>query len=189
MNVIATAMDVLNLCQAAGNGNRWALDMSSSSFVQSQARDGAAASLSNTSATVTASVWQLFAATATDDSNRASLLQGGNKGTNAVSRPITAPTNTRVSANPLGNNPINGLVAHIAIWNIVLSDSDIASILTNLPSSIQPANLQEYWPLTTGASPEPSLGILGNSLTVTGTSFAADDPYGAPVVLMGQAIF
>jgi len=40
-------------------------------------------------------------------------------------------------------------------------------------------NLQGYWTLTDNASPEPDLGLGGHSLTVTGTTYVADDPYAA----------
>jgi hypothetical protein len=189
-NTLALAQDVLTLGTAASNNNRWTLDMSVTNFVQAQARDGTAASLSNTSLAVTAGIWQLFTAVYFDDTNRASWLQGANKGTNAVLRTLVVPpANTRVSANPINNNPVtSGLVAHVAIWNIALTDSDILALTTNLPSSIQVSNLLDYWPIT-GASPEVSIGILGSSLTVTGTTFNSDDPYGLPPLLMGQAIF
>ena len=189
---LLTLQEILTLGQAASNSNRWTIDVNAAStFSQSQARDGAAASFGTATAAVTSGVWCLVTGVFYDDTNRAGFTNGANKGTGAVLRTLaSAPTNTRVSANPIGNNPVlNGLLAHLAIWNTALVDTDVLALMTNLPSSIQPSFLQEYWPLTTGASPEPSIGIQGNSLTVTGTSFAADDPFGSPVVLMGQAIF
>lgn len=190
-STVGLLQEILTLGSAATNANRWTINVSGTNFTQAQARDNAGTgSFANATLAITAGVWYLVTGTFTDDTNRAGYANGANKGTSAVLRPITAPTNTRVSANPAGNNPVTtGLIAHCAVWNMVLSDADVLALYTNLPSSVQVSNLVDYWPMTTGASPEPSIGFGGNSLTVTGTSFNSDDPYGFPPLLMGQAVF
>lgn len=190
-NTLLVTQDVLTLGQAANGNNRWSIGQSSLSAAHCTARDGAASSITSSSSLMSAGVWSLLTGIFSDDTNRASYLNGANKGTSAVLRAITAPAATRVSGqNAAGANTVtNALIAHVAIWNTILTDADVLALYTNAPSSVQVGFLQEYWPLTSNTSPEPSIGILGNTLTVTGTTFNSDDPYGFPPLLMGQAIF
>lgn len=189
---VGTTQNLMTLGAAAAANNQWTLVLTAAGAGQILVRDNVASNTTvSSAANATSGVWNLITGTFTDDTNRAIYLNGANKATTAVLKPITAPTNTRISGNPVATSPIlsSGLVAHIAIWNTVLSDSDVLALYTNVPSSVQVSSLLEYWPLTGNVSPEPSTGTLANSLTVTGTVFNTDDPFGFPPLLMGQAIF
>lgn len=77
--------------------------------------------------------------------------------------------------NNTGLDPINGKVAHVAIWSSELSAGDRSSLISGSdPSTIATGSLVEYWALT-GAS---LLGLNGRTLTVNGTvtSDTGDNP-------------
>ena len=71
---------------------------------------------------------------------------------------------------------MNGKLAHAAIWNVALSDQEVASLKYLYPNQVAVANLVNYWPLTSNKSPEPDYGSGNLPLTVTGTTFSTDNP-------------
>lgn len=73
----------------------------------------------------------------------------------------------------------DGLIAHVAIWDIVLADADQSSLASGTaPSSIQSANLIHYWPFTEDhGSTEPDHGTGNSTLTLTNSpTYSTDNP-------------
>jgi hypothetical protein len=70
----------------------------------------------------------------------------------------------------------DGLIAELAVYNIVLSDAEIAQLAGGAsPLGVHPAALAAYWPLKGDVSPEPdSMG--GAALTVVGPTKGASHP-------------
>jgi len=68
-------------------------------------------------------------------------------------------------------NHFNGVMAETAIWNVLLTDNEIAMLSRGIcPVRVRPANLYSYHPLYGASSPEVDLsGNLRNG-TVTGTT-------------------
>ena len=96
------------------------------------------------------STWHHACAVETSASARAAFIDGGNKGTDATSR---APANAdRFDIARSGTSSphayLSGLIAHAAIWNIDLTDSEVAALAAGAdPRTIRPQNLVSYWPL------------------------------------------
>jgi len=94
----------------------------------------------------------VFAAAA----DRRVYLDGTNKGTDSTSQTPSPINNVMIGgrelAGPTGLFP--GKVAHVAIWNVALSDSEAAQLAAGAnPLTIQAANLVAYWPMVeNGAS-------------------------------------
>jgi len=136
-------------------------------------------------------IWRPYGSTFTDHNNRASFLEGRiGAGTGAAT--TSAVNSIRISGDPLGVNPIvvTTYIAHIALWNVVLSASEINQLHYLLPNQVRVANLVNYWPLLNNQSSEPDYGSGNLPLTVTGTTFSTDNPNiaGTQVIqLMGQA--
>ena len=121
--------------------------------------------------------WRHFAAVFTDHSNRTAYLDG--RGASSTGASTTGATNmVRISGDCLGVNTMTGnnLVAHVAIWNVALSASDVKSLLYLYPNQVQVASLVHYWPMTNNQSPEPDYGSGNLSATVTGATFSTDNP-------------
>ena len=102
-----------------------------------------------TSSGYSVDTWHHCAAVFTAADNRASFIDGGSKGTNAVSAtPATPYDNIRigVSADVTPFGYFIGNIALVGIWNIALSDADIAELAGGaLPTEVQAGNLVAYW--------------------------------------------
>ena len=141
--------------------------------------DNAGASHGGLGATLSGSmgVWRLYAAVFTDHSNRTSYLDG-RAGAGAGASTTSATNMVRVSGDALGSSVLTSstLIAHVALWNVALSSSDINQLRYLFPNQVRAGNLVNYWPLTSNASPEPDYGSGNLPLTVTGTTFSTDNP-------------
>lgn len=154
--------------------------------------DGVAGSSASSTFTMDTGVWHCLTAVYVSATSRAIYVDGTNKGTNAVSRVPAGINATRISGT-LAATPVNpiltaGLMAHVAIWNTALSDSEVALLATLAPTLVRPESLLEYWPLNNGQSPEPSYGVSPHQLSVTGTGYSTDNPVltYTTVPLLGQ---
>lgn len=111
--------------------------------------------------------------------SRSAYINGGSKGTstvtsNAFPNPVT---NVNIGAYISGSTtilvPFNGDLAEVAIWNIALSDDDVASLSRGFkPYRIRPQSLVYYTPLVR------DLNEIKSSLAITniGSVGAADHP-------------
>jgi hypothetical protein len=171
---VANLVGILTGGTLAGS---WTLASAASQVARARCRDNASTNgeaISTVGAGLNA--WHHAAAVFTDNTNRAALLDGANKGTQASVLTPTTMDQVRVSLDGTGASGIIGLIAHVAIWNVALSDGDIATLAGGAnPRTIQPGNLINYWPLTGGQSPEQTAVGTGD-LTVTGTTFSTDNP-------------
>jgi hypothetical protein len=72
---------------------------------------------------------------------------------------------------------LRGSVADLAIWNIVLTPTQIAQLAAGKRANTvgANANLVAYWPIV-GASPEPDLSGNGYNMALTGTILTANPP-------------
>lgn len=151
--------------------NIWELRLVSSKV---QANVGSIAASSST--TYTTGAWHHGAAVFASSSSRAAYLDGGNKGTNA-----SGGTNAGVNLTQIGVGPsskfFNGSLAEIAIWNVVLTDAEIAALATGVrPNRVRGANIVAYWPLFGLNSPDIDYSGNKQNLTVTGTTQANHAP-------------
>lgn len=107
-----------------------------------------------TSTGFTANTWRHACAVATSsDTVRHVYLDGAGKAsTSSNIRDITSATRIAIGAqyqNGSYGADTEGKIAHVAIWNIALSDAEVASLAAGAnPLAVQAANLVAYWPLT-----------------------------------------
>jgi hypothetical protein len=132
--------------------------------------------------------WAHACATYTSATARAAFLDGGGKGTNATSVVPASPAEVDVGAYHAGASiysPMNGQIAEVALWNVDLSDAEVAALagrtgesLSGLPLRIRPANLVAYWPLQGEVVPEYSWSGDGTArnLAVVGGAVAVPHP-------------
>jgi hypothetical protein len=92
---------------------------------------------------------------------------------------ITA--NTQLGADFPSTTGWAGRLADAAIWNTVLSSTEITALANGArPNTIRSGNLVGWWPLDGLQSPEPDLSGNANNGTLTGTSSAFGPPF-API--------
>lgn len=139
-----------------------------------------------TASSYSANTWNHIAGTGsalgTANAPLAIFMNGANKATatSANGSPfVTSLTKVSIAidqANSLAE-PLNGRVADAALWNVVLSDTEIKALaLGARPINIRPTALIGWWPLDGLQSPEPDLSGLANNGVLTGTTLAAGPP-------------
>lgn len=125
--------------------------------------------------------WQHVCAVFTSAVSRTVYLDGGSKNTNTDNKP--APPDSADWAFVVGayslaggaNAFFNGRIAQVTIWDIALSDADVALLASgSLPTTIQADNVQGSWPLLANAN----AAVGGDNLTGVGepTYDAEDSP-------------
>jgi hypothetical protein len=155
--------------------NQYYLGLGSTNKAQANERDTVASGAATLNP-VPNDVWFLHTGVFTSHSSRAVLLNATAKQTNANARTCGATNGVALLGDMLSGGSYPLLISHVALWDIALSDAEVALLLTFPPSQVRPENLQEYWPLLNGQNPEPSFGLQGNSLAVTDCNTDDDNP-------------
>lgn len=146
-----------------------------------------------TSTGYTASAWHHACGVFSANNSRAAYLNGGGKGTETTSVPggytwADMSVGAFKGSSSSVFSPINGRVAHAAIWSAALGDDEVAALAKGVcPLRVRPQSLVCYWPLYGNGSPEPNYGRNGSTynLTMNGTMAQADGPPASP--LFGSA--
>lgn len=100
-----------------------------------------------TTAMASTGTWSHAAGVGVSATDHRVFFDGGNKGSSGTSvSPV--PVNARIGRSPSSSNFFDGLLAEMAVWNVALSDAEIALWAKGFsPLFIQPHNLVAYWPL------------------------------------------
>jgi hypothetical protein len=135
--------------------------------------DASASALAETIAPAV-DTWFHAAMVVSSASSRSIFLNGANKVTETTSRTPTGIDRTSVGAAVASvvSNPVDaaGSVAEAAIWDVALSDDEIASLAKGLsPLVVRPQSLRAYLPLV-----RDLVDARGNAFAVTGSLAAAD---------------
>lgn len=160
--------------------------------VQAESQNFLTVFSANTSAGYLAGRWQHVAGIWTNATDRAALLGGADKvtDTNNVPDPGASLDSLTIGATGLGTLPMFGLLAHLALWSVALTDAEVALLAGGAnPQDVQRGSLIAHWPL---ANVDDLKSIVGGiTLTVNGnpTTGASDPPVrSAGLQLMGQVI-
>ena len=122
----------------------------------------------------TANTWAHGCGVHASATSHAAFLNGGSKGTSATSQAFpTGMNRTSINAwNAGANVGIAGNIAHVAIWNVALTDQEVLSLANGLsPLRCRPQSLIDYWPLSGRDTDET--GIVGRNV-MTNYSSTAD---------------
>ncbi len=138
--------------------------------------------------TVSTNVWHHLCLVVESNTVRSLFYDGGNKtaGSGVAITP-TAPTNIVIGAVYSAGSPVNictGTLAEIAVWDVALTDAEVAALAKYVPSTkVRPSDLIVYWPLMANATylNNTFSNSTDRTLTLTGTQpTAADHPPVAP---------
>lgn len=179
---VLNTVTVVGIGDASGDLEEYVLQLGGATGgdpIQSIARAGGTASTASTTAGYTANTWYHIAATFISTSSRAVYLSGTNKGTSVTTRNVGTPTKMRVGRRPqlTPTEYMGGRVAEVAVWNIDLSDGNVASLAAGAdPHSILGGNLVFYAPLLGIYSPEKDYTIGARHLTLFNSPTAAEHP-------------
>jgi hypothetical protein len=123
--------------------------------------------------------WQHAAGVWASSTSRTAYLNGAAGTPNTASNTPSGMTKTIIGARYQGGTRgifFAGKLAHVAIYNIALSGTDIANLATpgTLPTSVQNANLVFYASLQNGLAVD---SVSSTSLTVVGATSSTDGPF------------
>ena len=106
-------------------------------------------------------------AAATD---RRAFIDGGSKGTNTTNRSPSGMNRTQIGQSENNTNRHSGLIAEAAIWNVALTDGEVATLAAGIsPLRVRPSALVGYWPLFGTSSPENDYSGKNNDMTLVAT--------------------
>lgn len=169
---------IYNSASSPGQNN-FSIFLSSSGTVNAQSFAGGASVQATTSTTVTLNAWNHVAGVYASTSSKAAYLNGGGKGTTSSIAIPSGVNRTRIGlagwAAP--SSPSNGPIADVAVWNIALSDADVASLAAGVsPLLVHPEALVAYWPLVGNNSPENNFKSNSAVMSITGSLSKAAHP-------------
>lgn len=156
--------------------NRWSLTVDVNDKVTATTNTTSGTVSAVTSTAISANTWFHACAVFTSATSRGAYLNGGGKGSNTTSRSPTGIDRTAIGvlfgssvSQPFGPAG-TGDLAEVAVWNIALSDADVAALATGVsPLLIHPEALVGYWPLLGVNSPENNLLSNTSTMSITGS--------------------
>ena len=108
-----------------------------------------------------------------DGTTLSCYIDGGSKGTASSDDDPSGLDVTYIGTRRLSGSLggyWSGDLAECAIWNVVLSDAEVAELATGVcPLFVRPDNLVAYWPVIGAQSPEPDW-VGGYNMTVSGAT-------------------
>lgn len=123
----------LDIGASGSANNHFRLASSSASGIQATSVNNAgSAAVAQTGAGAIQSLnaWSHIVGTFASSTSRAAYLNGGNKGTSALSNTPTAGSInlTRVGGRTNATSLFTGRIAEVAVWNVAIADADVASL-------------------------------------------------------------
>lgn len=158
-----------------GNQERFEMNIRSGGNVRFNVRDSAGISNANTSDDYSINQWNHVCAVARSATDRSIFLDGDGEGTNTTSRTPANIDSIGIGQRVNNDVPFDGDIGHCAMWDIDLTDGEVASLAAGVsPLYIRRDNLVYYCPIN-GQSPE--LDVVGRrDMVVTGAVKSEEPP-------------
>jgi hypothetical protein len=130
----------------------------------------------NSAAVINSNIWYHIAITTNGTTVQTSFINGLTAGTGNSGWMPAGSSKTFWIGFATGQ-ALQGNMADTALWNVVLSATEIAALAKGIrPSQVRPAALIGYWPLDGLQSPEPDLSGNRYNGTLTGTALVFGPP-------------
>jgi hypothetical protein len=166
----------------SGGAHYWLLALATNASVIARNRAGGTGASGASGLTVTTD-WNHGAGVWASTTSRIAYHNGVPGAANTTTRsPAGVDRTTIASGYGADNGFFDGLIAEAAIWNVALTDAEVAALAKGVsPRRIQPTALVAYWPLWGAHSPEidchpRSSDANDYDLTVTGATAANHAP-------------
>jgi hypothetical protein len=182
----ATSQVIAAIARSAASSEYWALQVAGAVAgdpVRATANDSGINAHATTTTGITVGQWHHGCAVFASADSRAAYIDGGSKGTNTTNN--SPDFTNQLSVGYLDYNGadtafFNGDIAELAIWNVALTDAEVAILGAGAsPLMVRPESLVFYAPLIGRYSPE--IDTIGRfNLTLTGTGPSAHPPIRYP---------
>lgn len=157
--------------------NYWALELDGGGHPVATTRTTGNATAQAAVTISDTTTWHHLCFVSSANNSRSIYVDGANKVTETTSRTPSGVNLTQAGLAGDSTLDANLKIAHLSVWSVALSDGEVATLAAGaLPFTVEPANLVDYYPLGSNASPETDYGSLNHSLTVTGASYDSDTP-------------
>lgn len=140
--------------------------------------DGATKIKIDTTAGVSVNVWHHHAIVEAAANDHRVYLDGGFKNTSSSNSSPTGADRMAIGQirDSSPSSAFSGDIAHMAIWDVALSDSEIATLSFGVsPLRVHRDSLVAYWPVG-GQSPERDIIVGGFDMVVNGTPTQSEEP-------------
>lgn len=155
--------------------NSFRIDLTSGDLVRALTRDASVTAASSGASFTDTAGWHHVAGVWTSSTDRRVFLDGTGDTIGTGNRTPTGIDEFRVGARSDSTQEFTGLLAHVAVWNIALSDAEVAGLAAgDNPLAVQAANLIMYVPLLIDADYTDVAGSF--DLTNVGTTHSTDNP-------------
>lgn len=143
---------VIALADASADTDRFSIQLTGGGgSVSAYVRTADVGATATSTAGFSENTWHHITGVFPDGAAHYMLLDGGNKGTAGAAKGF--PNN--VDATAIGRTPrssgglqMSGRIAWLAIWNVALTDAEVASLAAGVcPLLIRPESLVAFWPL------------------------------------------
>lgn len=169
-----TALSYAFAISASATNSCWILGVNASAKIIARSTSSGTTVDAVTSTTFSINTWCHACARFTSATSRDAYLNGAGKGSNTTSNtPGTVATTTiglaHIQTSYAG--AFNGRVAEVTVWNVSLSDAEIAALASGINSRcIQPSAISGYWPVFGLNDPEPDMTVWDQQMSMTGTA-------------------
>ena len=163
-------------------------DLASGQNVRFRISSGLGSTDVETSTTYTVGQWHHACAVEASTTDHRAFLDGGGKATSPNLNGGGAAGSDRTAIGRFADSTptvyMDGRIAHVAVWDVALSDQEVASLANGAsPLAIRRDNLIAYWPIG-GLGPEPDV-VGGLDMTVFGSVQSEEPPIPRSVVAPG----
>lgn len=182
-SLTGTAQGVAGIYNSASAANRnlFRLSLGNTNAATAVTADGSTSNNATSSTTISANTWFHICGVFASATSRAVYLNGGGKGTDVVSTVPSGLNRTSIGLqndNATVNLPFaaagTGDIAELVVWNIALSDTDVAALANGThPFLVHPEAIVGYWPLIGNNSPENNWLSNTATMAVQGTLTAS----------------
>ena len=177
LNVSSFSNGLVLFILGDGGNNNFQLFLDTSGHVTAASHSGAGSPSAVTTVAASLNTWTHAAGVFASSTSRSAYINGGNKITNVTSNSPSAFNQGKIGGDGNIGDGTHGILAFAGIWNIALSDTDIATLGAYIhPSKVHPEALVGCVDLI-GVSPEPDrVSTTGWTLGGTGASAVATNP-------------
>ena len=162
------------------NKHRIVIREDTTDVVQCATVEAGSGVVATSTSSLSLNTWYNLTAVFASSTSRAIYINGGSKGTNTTSKDPSGMNRIVIAAVTTGSGTYtqygDGQMAHAAIWNVALTDTEVLLLSKFSPLLVHPQSLVFYAPLRGRNDPEIELCNSLNLILNGSPAYSATDP-------------